>query len=137
MTVRSLLRIVASLALALFVAASWATPSEAHEGHGAPPAAATGQAKASDATSDVVASTLDRGMEAASADCTGHMGQSGSGKSTCCSNTCHAVISTEMEPLRAVTVAVTALSALPAPPALSGLAVHIKRPPRPSAALVG
>ena len=135
MTVRSVLRIVAGLALALFVAASWATPSEAHQGHGAP--AASQQAKAPAATSDVGASTSDRGMEASSADCTGHMDQSGSGQSTCCSNTCHAVISTDMEPLQAVALEVTVLPAVPAPAAISGPTVHIKRPPRPSAALVG
>ncbi|MFC3693211.1 hypothetical protein [Chenggangzhangella methanolivorans] len=133
MTVRSLLRIAAGLALALFVAMSWATPSEAH---GAP-AAATQQAEDYAATSDVVASTPDQGMEATSSDCTGHMGQSGSGKTTCCSNTCHAAISTEMEPLQAVTLKVTVLPAVPAKAALSGPTVHIKRPPRTSAALVG
>ncbi|WP_020179926.1 hypothetical protein [Methylopila sp. M107] len=136
MTVRSLLRIVAGLALVLFVAAIWTTPSQAHEAHGAP-AAATQQGEVHAATAGVVASTPDQGMEATSADCTGHMGQSGSGKPTCCSNTCHAVISTEMEPLQAVTIKVTVLPVVPAKAALSGPTVHIKRPPRPSAALVG
>lgn len=134
MTVRSLLRLVAGLAL--FVAASWATPSEAHEGHGAP-SAAPQQAKVSAATSADFASAPDQGMEAVSVNCASYMGQFGSGKSTCCSNTCHAVISTELTSLRAVTLAVTVLPAPPAPAALSGPTVRIKRPPRPSAALVG
>ncbi|MFC3694613.1 hypothetical protein ACFOWB_20500 [Chenggangzhangella methanolivorans] len=136
MTNLSLLRLVVGLALALFVAASWATPSEAHAGHGAP-AAAIEQANAPAASPDFVASTPQQGMEAVSADCTGHMGQSGTGKSTCCSNTCHAVISTEMEPLQAVTIKVTVLPVVPAKAALSGPTAHIKRPPRPSATLVG
>ncbi len=136
MTVRSLLRIVAGLALAVIVAMSWATPGEAHEAHGAP-AAATQQADGHAATPDVVASATDQGMDATSADCAGHMGQSGSGKSTCCSNTCHAVISTDMQPSQAVTLEVTVLPAVPAAALVSGPTVHIKRPPRPSAALVG
>ena len=136
MTLRPLLRLFAGLALALFVAASWATPSVAHEAHGAP-ATATQQGEVHAVTLEVVASTPDRGAEATSANCTGHMSQSGSGKSTCCSNTCHAVISTDMEPLRAVTLKVTVLPAVPTPAAISGPTVHIKRPPRPSAALVG
>ena len=136
MTVRPLFRLVAGLALALFMTASCTTPGEAHEAHGAP-AAANLQADVHAATLDVVASATDQGIEAGAAECPGHMGQPGSGKSTCCSNTCHAVISTELASLRAVTVASTVPPAISCQAALSGPTVHIKRPPRPFAALVG
>ncbi|MDR4305919.1 hypothetical protein IHQ68_04665 [Chelatococcus sambhunathii] len=136
MTLRSLIRMVAGLALAVFVASIWATPGEAHEGHRAP-AAQTEQAIHAPAAAPADVGAQGQVAETASADCAGHMSQSGSGKSTCCSNTCHAVISADMEPLQAVTLEVTALPAAPAPVAVSGPAVHIKRPPRPSAAQVG
>lgn len=136
MTVRLLLRLVAGLALAMFASASWATPSEAHAGH-EKPAAATQQAQAEQTpTSEAMAVAAGQVAETASMDCGGH-GKNESGKTSCCGNACHAAMSTEIATLQAVTVAVTILPTLPAPPELSGPTVHIKRPPRPSAALVG
>lgn len=130
MTLGSLLRLVAGLALALFVAASWATPSKAHSGHGEP-AAATQQAHGEQTTTSVtVAEAAEQVAEAASADCGGH-GKNDSGKTSCCGNACHAAMSTEMAALKAASVAVTILPTLPAPLELSGPTIRIKRPPRP------
>jgi len=137
MTVHSFLRLLGGLALAMFMASSWATPSEAHAAHDAPPVAAQHASAVPTAKSEIAAASTEQGVQSASEDCAGHMAQPGSGKSSCCSNTCHAVISIELASLGAVTAAVTVLPTLPAPAALSGPTVHIKRPPRPSAALVG
>ena len=133
MTVRSLIRMVAGLALAIFVASIWATPGEAHEGGGTPSAQAQ-QASHAPAAAPGDVGAPGQVAEAASADCAGHMNQTGSAKPSCCSNTCHAVISADMTPLQAVTLEVTVLPAAPAPAAVSGPTVHIMRPPRPSAA---
>ncbi|MFC7052519.1 hypothetical protein ACFQI3_07435 [Hansschlegelia quercus] len=138
MTVHSLLRLFAGLALAMFMASSWVTPSEAHAAQDAPPVAAQQASAVPTAKSEiVVAASIEQGVQSASEDCASHMAQPGSAKSSCCSNTCHAVISIEFASFGAVSAAVTVLPALPAPVALAGPTVHIKRPPRPSAALVG
>lgn len=140
MTVRSLLRLFAGLALALFVASSWATPSVAHTGHAAPTSTGQQTHAAPAQTSKAAGSAVkvsERGIQTASQDCTGHMGQTGSAKTSCCSNACHAVMSSDLQLLQAVTMAVAILPTLPDPPAIVGPTTHIKRPPRPSAALVG
>ena len=137
MKLRSLLRLAAGLALALFVAVSWATPSEAHAGHGEP-AVATEQANVGPtATSKGMQNEAERVADAGPADCGGHMSQPNADGDTCCSSTCHAAMSTDMATLQAVAVAATILPTLAAPPELSGPTMHLKRPPRPSAALVG
>ncbi|GLK76490.1 hypothetical protein GCM10008171_17440 [Methylopila jiangsuensis] len=134
MTLRGLLRLVAGFALALFVVASWSTPSEAHAGHGTPvPQAASVPA----AMAVAVAPVVEQAVSTATQDCGGHMGKSGSGQSTCCSNTCHAVMSSGLMELRAVEVSLTVLPEPPSPAEVTGPMTHIKRPPRLSAALVG
>lgn len=138
MTLRGLLRIVAGFALALFVVASWSSPSEAHAGHGAP-VPQTQHVVSVPAAKEavVVAPVVERAVSTATQDCGGHMGKSGSGQSTCCSNTCHAVMSSDLMELRAVEVSPTVLPEPPSPAEVTGPMTHIKRPPRPSAALVG
>lgn len=143
MTLRALLRLAAGFALALFVVASWPTPSEAHAGHGAPAKQAQ-QAESIDASkADAVnGAVVEQSTEAASEDCGGHMGKSrsgksGTGQSTCCSNTCHAVMPADLIELRAVEVSLTVVPEPPSPAEVAGLMTHVKRPPRPSAALVG
>jgi hypothetical protein len=135
MTVRAALRLVIGLALALFLAASWSTPSEAHGGH-REPAAATQPAEDA-AASDTGAAAPEPVVQSESGDCAGHVAQPGSGPSSCCGAACHAVISADLASLQTVTVAVAVLPGRPAPPPLAGPTTHIKRPPRPSAALVG
>lgn len=137
MTLRALLRLAVGFALALFVVASWSTPSEAHAGHGAP-APQTHQAESVPTSAAVaVAAVVEQAVNSATQDCGGHMGQPGSGQSTCCSNACHAVMSVDLMELRAVEVSFTVLPEPPSPATVAGPTTHIKRPPRPSAALVG
>ncbi|GLK81787.1 hypothetical protein [Methylopila turkensis] len=137
MTLRALLRMAAGVALALFVVANWSTPSEAHTGHGAP-GQRTHQAVSVPAAKAVaVVPVVERAISTATQDCGGHMGKSGSGQSICCSNTCHAVMSSDLMELRAVEVSLTVLPEPPSPAEVTGPMTHVKRPPRPSAALVG
>lgn len=142
MTLRSLLRLVAGLALALFVALSWSTPSEAHAGHDKP-VVATQKAHAelpaapTAVTPTALAVAADPVAEAGPADCDGHMNRNGADNASCCSSTCHAAMSTDMAMFQTVTVAAAILPTLAAPAELSGPTMHLKRPPRPSAALVG
>ena len=137
MTLRGLLRLVAGFALALFVVVSWSSPSQAHAGHGAPAPQTQHVVSVPAAKAVAVAPVVERAVSTATQNCGGHMGKSGSGQSTCCSNTCHAVMSQGLVELRAVEVSLTVLPEPPSPAEVTGPMTHIKRPPRPSAALVG
>lgn len=134
----AILRMLAAVVFAAFVAAVWATPSEAHAGHDAPPAAEQSrQASSVEAMSDGAASddrAADVAASAADADCWGH-GESGDTR--CCSSVCHAAMSEELGVLTPMSIEATAGPSLPEPTAHSGPTIHVKRPPRPLAATVG
>jgi hypothetical protein len=133
----AILRTIAAVVFAVFVAAAWATPSEAHAGHDAP--AAAEQSRQPFSVEDVSegASAEDRATDlavSAAADCRGH-GEPG--KTRCCSSVCHAAMSEELGVLMPLPIEATAAPSLPEPTAHSGPTTHVKRPPRPLAATVG
>lgn len=134
----AILRMLAALVFAVFVAAAWATPSEAHAGHDAPPAAEQSRQPSSVEDMSDGASAEDRAADvavsASDADCRGH-GQSD--KTRCCSSVCHAAMSEELGVLTPLPIEATAGPSLPEPTAHSGPTTHVKRPPRPLAATVG
>jgi len=134
----AILRTIAAVVFAVFVAAAWATPSEAHAGHGGPPAAEQSpQPSSVEVMSDGAAAedrAADVAASAADADCRGH-GEPG--KTRCCSNVCHAAMSEELGVLTPLPIEATAGPSLPEPTAHSGPAINVKRPPRPLAATVG
>lgn len=133
----AIFRIVAAVVFAVFVAAVWTTPSEAHAGHDAPAAVEQSVPPSSvgDMSDEAVPET--RGTDlavSATADCRGH-GESG--KTRCCSNVCHASMSEELGVLTPLPIEATARPSLPEPTAHSGPTTHVKRPPRPLAVTVG
>lgn len=150
MTARALLRWAAGFALALLVAAAWTTPGEAHPGHSRASGVSSGQAGHNQ--SEVghaglerdAATTSERGaarsqaadpaMEAARRDCGGHQaGADGQGK-PCCSNACHAVMSTDLSLPMIVSTIPAGSPSSAEPAAHAGPGIYIKRPPRSSAA---
>jgi hypothetical protein len=134
----AVLRILSVVVFAVFVAAAWTTPSEAHAGHGAPAAAEQApQPSSVEVMSDGAAAedrAADVAASAADADCQGH-GESG--KTRCCSTVCHAAVSEELGVLTPLPLEATAAPSLPEPTTHSGPMTHVKRPPRPLAATVG
>lgn len=144
MMVRALLQLVAGLTLAFVMVVGWTSPSEAHGGHDA---AATSQAYVETAADpaprspdELVVESRGAAEQSASAsepDCAGHGKSSGSAGRTCCGNTCHAVMSTEFGLPDLLSLSTTVSPHAPEPSALQAPTVHIKRPPRRLAALVG
>ena len=134
----AILRMLAALVFAVFVASAWATPSEAHAGHGAPSAAAqTPQLSSVEDMSDGASAegrAADVAVSAADADCRGH-GQSVDTR--CCSSVCHAALSEELGVLTPLPIEASAAPSLPEPSAHSGPTINVKRPPRSLAAMVG
>jgi len=140
MTVRSFLQLLAGLVLVLFLGLSWTTPSHAHAGHAEQTTGTQQTDQIQTATARAMVLAADAAGPAGDTDavyCVGGTDQSGSGETSCCSNACHAVMLSDWASVLALSVAATLLPTLPDPPALSGPTIHIKRPPRPSAALVG
>jgi len=133
----AILRMLAAVVFAVFVAAVWVTPSEAHVGHDAPPAVERSVPPSSVADMSDEAVPENRSTDlavSAAADCRGH-GEPG--KTRCCTNICHAAMSDELEVLTPLPIEATAGPSLPEPTAHSGPMTHIKRPPRPLAVTVG
>ncbi|GBD49721.1 hypothetical protein [Methylopila sp. Yamaguchi] len=134
----AILRLLAAVVFAVFVASAWATPSEAHAGHGAPPAAEQSRPPSSvgDVSSGAAAEdrAADVAASGANADCGGH---GPADKTRCCSSVCHAVLSEELGVLTPLPIEATSGPSLPEPTAHSGPAINVKRPPRPLAATVG
>ncbi|PZQ10543.1 MAG: hypothetical protein DI565_19800 [Ancylobacter novellus] len=135
----ALLRTIAIVVFAVFAAAAWATPSEAHAGHDAPPAAAQSRQPSSIEAMSKTAAAEEQAPAAAAvsaddADCRGH---GATGETRCCSTVCHAAMSEEPGVLTPLPIEGTAGPSLPEPTAHSGATIHVKRPPRPLAATVG
>ena len=143
MSLRSLLRLLAGLTVAMTLFVGWTSPGEAHGAHDASAVSQTyedvvGAAPASTQQQAVDAGDKSRpSADASEPDCAGHGSSPGNDSKTCCSNTCHAVMSTELGLPLALSMARTASPRATEPSALQGPTIHIKRPPRPLAALVG
>jgi hypothetical protein len=135
---RRLAHLLVGLVLALFVTISWSTPGEAHAGHqraatveiSAQPGHAEAQAPAERPAND------EARLVKAEPDCGGRR-DPGSSEAPCCSNACHAAMATELTILLSASLAEISRPIVQDPPALLGPAMHIKRPPRPSAASAG
>lgn len=139
MSVRPLLQWLAGLALALALLVGWTSPGEAHAGHGAS-AATQEQAAASgpDRTDAAVAGDQsDRSAKVSEPACVGHGSVADGSGGACCSNSCHAVMSTDLGLPVTLSMALAVAPHAPEPFVLQGLSVHIKRPPRRLAALIG
>ncbi|GLK79100.1 hypothetical protein [Methylopila turkensis] len=133
----AIFRTIAAVVFAVFVAAAWASPSEAHAGHDAPAAAEQSRRLSSVENVSVGPSVESRAADVAVStdpDCRGH-GESGDTR--CCSSVCHAAMSEELGVLTPLPIEVTAGPSLPEPTAHSGPTTHVKRPPRPLAVTVG
>ncbi|RXF73177.1 hypothetical protein [Hansschlegelia zhihuaiae] len=140
MTVARLIRLVAAMAFAVFVAAAWSTPSAAHAGHETPQAGAQSQEPTSIgsiATDSRIehakASPGDAATSAASGDCSDDGCPNGT--TACCGHACHAAMAHDLAMLGSRPVGATAAPSLSEPATLAGPTVHIKHPPRPLAAV--
>lgn len=132
------LRMIAAVVFAVFVAAAWATPSEAHVGH-TDASAAAAPAHQPSSVESVTDWARDRHSAAVATsaeelDCEGHIA---TGEAGCCSNVCHAAMSEELNVLTPLPIEKTAGRSLTERTAHSGPAIHVKRPPRRLAAKVG
>ncbi|MFC3694157.1 hypothetical protein [Chenggangzhangella methanolivorans] len=142
MSLKAFSRVLAGFALALTFFIAWTAPSQAHGGHDAAMTSQSHQASAEAAstTTHDLAEVGDRATTSASAsepDCAGHVSAPDGSTKTCCSNTCHAVMSTELGLPVALSMAVAVLTSGTEPSALQGPSIFIKRPPRRPSALVG
>ena len=131
MSPRSLLRLLIGIALAILVGSAWTTSSEAHEAHRGP--ATTMSA------SYVQPNSIDRVLEQGGAifSVLWHAQEEESSDSSCCGQACHAAMSSNLQFVQLASLALMVMPKHPDPRALSGPTIHIKRPPRSPAALVG
>lgn len=146
MIVRALIGWLAGAVVAIVVLAGWTSPSEAHAGHAAPPSASQVHAAGGHAVVDAVSKadprvaapgTSEPAITAAEANCAGYGAGGGSQGSTCCSNTCHAVVPTDLALPMSVSTILAAAPSQTEPAATAGPTLDVKRPPRSPAAQVG
>ncbi|MGA0534256.1 MULTISPECIES: hypothetical protein [Hansschlegelia] len=142
MSPQTLLRLLAGLVLAMTLFVGWTTPSQAHGGHDAAMASQPHQEPvkaASFAAQDVAQGDHQAPptVSAAEPDCAGHASAPDGSSKTCCSNTCHAVLASDLALPAALSVVLAVVSSATEPSELQGPTIFIKRPPRRLAALVG
>lgn len=140
MTAARLMRVFAALVFAVFAAALWATPGEAHAGHGgagAPASVAHMGPAVEPAPRHAAqpAAHADAPASAASEGCSGSVGPKD--VPSCCSAACHAVMAQELPGLMALAIRRASAPSQPEPEAQGAPSAHLKRPPRPLAAMVG